>query len=74
MYSRRIKKLCKKLVSTWQKQARKWIVKVKKVIKCRPWSQRLKEQTGIDPLICKRCGNSYEYKGEVCLEDGELII
>ncbi len=26
-----------------------------------------------DPMICPHCENYYEYKGEVCLEDGILI-
>jgi len=74
VYSRRIKRLCKELVSGWQKTVRKWIVKVKKTIKRRNWSERIKEQTGKDPMICPECGNYYEYKGEVCLKDGQLTI
>jgi hypothetical protein len=31
IYSRRIKSLCKKIVTAWQKKARKWIVKVKNI-------------------------------------------
>ncbi|MFT9486767.1 MAG: hypothetical protein ACH0QD_05305 [Tepidibacillus sp.] len=27
-----------------------------------------------DPMICPHCENYYEYKGEVCLEDGILVI
>lgn len=27
-----------------------------------------------DPLVCPRCECYYEYKGEVCLEDGKLEI
>jgi hypothetical protein len=27
-----------------------------------------------DPHICPKCGNYYEYKGEVCLEEGVLAI
>ena len=25
-------------------------------------------------MICPECGNYYEYKGEVCLKDGQLTI
>jgi hypothetical protein len=23
-----------------------------------PWHQRVKQRTGIDPLLCKKCGNA----------------
>jgi len=74
IYSRRIKTISKKLISNWQKEVRKWIVNVKKIVKRRTWQQRIKEQTGKDPMICPHCGNCYEYKGEVCLKDGQLEI
>ncbi|MHB1407453.1 MAG: IS91 family transposase [Desulfitobacteriaceae bacterium] len=74
VYSRRIKAICKKVISVWQKEMRKWIVKVKRTISRRKWDQRIKEQTGKDPLLCPHCGNYYEYKGEVCLKEGQLAI
>ena len=74
IYSRRIKRISKKLISNWQKEVRKWIVNVKKIVKRRNWQQRIKEQTGKDPMICPHCGNCYEYKGEVCLKNGQLEI
>ena len=49
------------------KKVRKWIVKVKKTVKRRKWEQRIKEQTGKDPMVCPHCQCYYEYKGEVCL-------
>ena len=73
IYSRRIKKLCKKLVSQWQKEARRWIVKVKKIMKRRTWAERIEEKSG-KPPCCAKCEGYYEYKGEVCLEKGELRI
>jgi hypothetical protein len=72
VYSRRIKGLCKKLVTAWQKEARKWIVKVKNILKRRNWRERIRENTGRDPLVCPKCECYYEYKGEVCLEQGVL--
>ena len=63
-----------KLISNWQKEVRKWIVNIKKIVKRRTWQQRIKEQTGKDPMICPHCENCYEYKGEVCLKDGQLEI
>jgi len=74
VYSRRIKALCKRIISTWQKEVRKWIVKVKKTVMRRNWEQRIKEQTGKDPMVCPHCQCYYEYKEEVCLKDGQLEI
>ena len=74
VYSRRIKAICKKVITAWQKVARKWIVKIKRTISRRKWDQRIKEQTGKDPLLCPHCGNYYEYKGEVCLKEGQLGV
>lgn len=73
VYSRRMKKLCKRLVSDWQKRARRWIVKAKRVLRRRTWAERIKEQTG-KPPCCAKCEGYYEYKGEVCLEEGELRV
>lgn len=39
VYARRIKNVCKKLVSNWQKEARKWIVKAKKRLQRRNWRE-----------------------------------
>jgi hypothetical protein len=74
VYARRIKGLCKKLVTAWQKEARKWIVKAKRVIKRKTWSEKIKEYTGKDPMVCLKCECYYEYKGEVCLQEGQLTI
>lgn len=74
IYSRRIKTISKKIIAGWQKEVRKWIVKVKKVVRRRSWSERIKEQTGKDPMICPECQNYYEYKGEVSLKEGELAV
>lgn len=73
IYSRRIKTLCKKLITTCQKSVRKWLVKLKRLVK-RNWSQRIKDQTGKDPMVCPHCSNYYEYKGEVCLKEGKLTV
>ena len=73
VYSRRIKRLCKKLVSAWQKTARKWIVRAKRLLKRRTWSERMKEQSG-KPPSCPKCEGYYEYQGEACLEDGQLKV
>lgn len=73
IYSRRIKALCKKLITTCQKSVRKWLIRLKRLVK-RNWSQRIKEQTGKDPMVCPHCSNYYEYKGEVCLKEGKLTV
>jgi hypothetical protein len=74
VYSRRLKKLCRQMVTTWQQEARKWIAKAKRVLKRRNWRERTIQTTGKDPLVCPRCECYYEYKGEVCLEDGKLKV
>lgn len=73
IYARRIKALSKKMISNWQKSVRKWIVAAKRLFR-RKWSERIKEQTGKDPMVCPDCNCYYEYKGEVCPKDGELSI
>ncbi|HWR44842.1 IS91 family transposase, partial [Sporomusa sp.] len=73
IYGRRIRSICRKILGQWQERVKRWIIKMNR-IKRRNWSQRQKEQNGQDPAICRRCGNHYEYKGEVCLENGRLVI
>jgi len=41
MYSRRSKGICKKILATWQKQVRKWVVKVQKVLLRQTWRERI---------------------------------
>ncbi|MED0676028.1 transposase [Aneurinibacillus thermoaerophilus] len=74
VYSRKLKAMCKRLVSVWQKEVRKWIVNVRKILRRRTWRERIKEGTGKDPMICPRCQCYYEYKGEVWLHGGELKV
>jgi hypothetical protein len=49
-------------------------VKVTKVLRKRNWRQRIKDQTGKDPMVCSKCECYYEYMGSVCLQDGSLKI
>ncbi|NTZ16199.1 transposase [Paenibacillus sp. JMULE4] len=74
LYARRIKKECKEKVQTWQEKVKKTIVKVQKLIRRRNWQERIKAQTGKDPMVCPKCQCYYEYKGEVCLEEGQLVV
>ena len=73
IYARRIRSLCRKILCQWQERMKRWIVKMQR-LKRRNWSQRQMEEGGEDPSVCKRCGNWYEYKGEVRLEEGRLVI
>jgi len=73
VYARRIKGLCRKMVSEWQSQVRQWIVGWKRLGR-RNWAERQTEQTGKDPRICTYCSNYYEYQGEVCLKGGRLTV
>jgi uncharacterized protein (DUF2267 family) len=74
VYARRSKSKCKEKVSQWQERAKKKIIKIKQLLKRRNWSERMKEQTGKDPMNCVKCECRYEYKGAVCLENGILKI
>lgn len=74
MYSRRSKNLCKKVLSEWQQKAKRWIIKVKKTLRRQTWRERIVASGKKDPLVCNRCECYYEYKGEVCLENGKLEI
>lgn len=74
VYARRSKRICKQKISIWQQEMRRRIVQIKRYLTRRKWSQRIKEQTGRDPLVCPRCECYYEYKGEVCVKDGHLVI
>jgi hypothetical protein len=74
VYSRRLKSLCKKMVTNWQKEARKWIVKAQRKLKRRSWREKKQQATGRDPMVCPKCECQYEYKGEVCLREGKLIV
>ncbi len=51
------------------------ILKIKrnKVPKKR-WKEKVEAGTGKNPLMCSRCGIEMEYKGEVCLKNGKLVI
>ena len=57
----------KTMISVWQKEVRK--SKGKKTVRRRKWEQRIKEQTGKNPMVCPQ-PMLYEYKGEVYLKDG----
>jgi hypothetical protein len=74
MYSRRSKNQSKKVLSAWQQKAKRWIVKVKKTLRRQTWRERIVASGKKDPLVCPKCQCYYEYKGEVCLEDGKLEI
>jgi hypothetical protein len=74
VYSRKLKKVSKALVANWQNEVRKWIVRAQKQLKRRNWRERIQRTTGKDPLVCPKCECYYEYKGEVCLEAGQLTI
>ncbi len=74
VYSRKLKKISKKLVTRWQKEARKWIVRAQRQLKRRKWRERIQKGSGTDPMVCPKCECYYEFKGEVCLNEGKLTI
>ncbi len=74
MYSRRSKSLSKKMLAAWQQGTRSWILKVKKTLRRQTWRERVVACGQKDPLRCPHCDNYYEYKGEVCPENGNLEV
>lgn len=74
MYARRSKRLSKKILAKWQEGKRRWIVKVWRSLRRQTWRERVIAGGQKDPLICPHCDNYYIYQGEVCLEDGQLVI
>ncbi|WLR44048.1 hypothetical protein LC087_08105 [Bacillus carboniphilus] len=49
-------------------------MKAKKTMRRQTWRERIVSSGKRDPLICEKCQCYYEYKGEVCLENGRLEI
>jgi len=74
IYSRNVKTKSKRLLCAWQKAKKKWITKVKRTLRKQTWRERVIASGKKDPLICPNCECYYEYKGEVCLENGRLKI
>lgn len=74
MYARRRKRLSKQILAKWQEGKRRWIVRVWKTLRRQTWRERVIAGGQKDPLICPHCNNYYIYQGEVCLEDGQLVI
>lgn len=73
VYARRAKKICKEKVRAWQATVKRTLVKMKQLIR-RKWKERIQAQTGKDPMVCPKCECYYEYKGEVCKEEGQLRV
>ena len=61
-------------LSIWQQNIKRWVVKVKKTLRRQTWRERIVANGKRDPLVCPKCECYYEYKGEVCLENGKLEI
>lgn len=51
------------------------ILKIKRnKIPKKSWKEKVEAGTGKNPLMCPRCEVEMEYKGEVCLKAGKLVI
>lgn len=74
MYSRKKKGLIRTILTKWQKDVKKWIVRTGDKLRKRSWREKFLASNQPDPLVCQKCQNYYEYKGEVCLKDGILKI
>ncbi|HFJ9287058.1 TPA: hypothetical protein ACGW44_005040 [Bacillus toyonensis] len=47
---------------------------MKKTLRRQTWRERVIASGKKDSLLCPKCESFYEYKGEVCLENGEWQI
>lgn len=74
MYSRNKKAKIKALLTKWQKEVKKWFVRTGDTLRKRNWREKFLVNNQPDPLVCSKCENYYEYKGEVCLQEGVLTI
>ena len=74
MYSRRTKNLCKKVLSTWQEKARRWVVKVKKTLRRQTWRKELSQVVKKILSSVQGVNVTMNTEGEVCLEDGKLEV
>jgi len=51
------------------------ILKIKKnKIPKKSWKEKIESVTGKNPLMCPRCEIEMEFKGQVCLKKGKLVI
>ncbi|OME80221.1 hypothetical protein BK120_20580 [Paenibacillus sp. FSL A5-0031] len=49
-------------------------VRIRHILRRRTWRERVRHTAGKDPLVCPKCECDYEYKGEVCLQEGKLRV
>ena len=49
------------------------LIKKNKIPK-KSWKEKVEEGTGKNPLMCTRCEIEMEFKGQVCLKKGKLVI
>ena len=74
IYSRRIKTIMKKVVSSYQREIRRMLVNVKKALRPKLWSERIAEEFGVNPLECTKCGEHYEFSGISVSKNGRLVV
>lgn len=74
IYSRRIKTIMKKVLSSYQKEIHRMLVNVKKALKPKSWCERIAEEFGVNPLECTRCGEYYEFSGVSVSKNGRLVV
>ncbi|WP_424955040.1 IS91 family transposase [Effusibacillus lacus] len=76
IYSRRSKKMWMERIEAWWERTKKWLKKMAKEKRVTVrWREKMFLSWGADPLACPKCKQEYfEYKGEVCLQDGRLKV
>lgn len=74
IYSRRTKKVMKKVVEHFQKEIKRLLINAQKIIKGKKWREQIKETFDRDPLECSECGNYLEFRGIAVRKNGSLEV
>lgn len=62
------------MLMKWQEETKRWIIKVSKTLRRQKWREHVISCGEKDPLVYPHCENYYVYQGEVCPENGKLIV
>lgn len=74
IYSRRTKKLMKRVVEHFQRKVGKLLVNARRIVKPKAWRERMKDTFGSDPLECSECKNCMEFRGIAVRKNGQLKV
>lgn len=74
LYSRRIKTIMKKVVKTFQREAKKVLINAREMTKPKGWRERIKKSFDKDPLECSECGNVMVFRGIAVRKNNRLHV